>query len=324
MPKRRGREPLDVAPGGVDLGGADAFAARLARLNERQIAELVDEPGNAVGGGEHGVITPALEDGIPLETGDLHLGPQVVHGLVMIEWLEIEPGSDPLRQTLHPGSAEALVHRACSGEDDMNGGKRRGDVRQESHFLEEPGGERVRLVNEDHEPRSAGGEPADTFDDTDPQFPLVDAAIRFADLGEHRLPEGAAGADPGTGEERDVEVVADMLGQLGQQQRLAGAGGADHQPDPFGPTDGPLDPVEGGIDSPRRVVEVGARGGEERAARGGATRGDHRAGRFLVGCTGQAVVLRHPAPTLFRPAGAASSTIAFRRRLFRSSSLVRA
>ena len=136
----------------------------------------------------------------------------------MVERLEVTAHRDPLRQAFHARLPEHLLQSHAPRQHDVHGRQRRGHVGEQPQLLDEPRGQRVRLVDEDHEPRAGGGQPADAFHERDPQVGLVDAAVGFADRRHHRLPQRAAGADAGPREQGHVKVVANVLGHLGQEQ----------------------------------------------------------------------------------------------------------
>ena len=312
--RSRRRETLDLRPGGGDVGGRHPGPAILGHHHERVVAELVHEPRHAVGDAEHGVVNARLEGRIPIEAGRLHLGAHIRDRLSVVERLEVVAGPDPLREALHLRAAQDLLELRRAPEHDVHGRHRRGDVRELPQLFEQPSGERVAFVDEDHEPRAGRGQAADALHDADPQLGFVDAAVGLADLGENRLPQRPPRADAGPREQRHVEVFTHAVGHLRQQERLARARRADHEADSLGAAHEPVEPMERRVDALRRMVEVDSRGGEERTARRVAARGDHRGGR-LPGVS-------RPDPrssarqVWCRPTAVASCTIYRPRRLF--------
>jgi hypothetical protein len=134
----------------------------------------------------------------------------------MVERLQVSANGDPLGEALHPGACEHLLEPQAAGEHDVHRGQGRGHVGEQPQFLDQPRRQRVGLVDQNHQARPRGGEAADPLDQCEPQVALVDAPEGFPDRGHHGLPEGSPRADARPGQERHVEVVADLLGHLRQ------------------------------------------------------------------------------------------------------------
>ena len=193
---RRG-QPLNLPPGPGDVARQHPPPPLLRQIHKRHVADLVDEPRHAVSHREDGVVATAFEDSLPLHTGRLHLRAHVENRFCVVERLQIEPRPDALREALHPCGGENLLQLCRSTEHNMHRRQRCGDIGQQTQLFNQPGGEGGGLVHQHHQPRSGGGQTADAFHHADPQFPLLDPAVRLTDSREDRLPQRAAGADPG-------------------------------------------------------------------------------------------------------------------------------
>ena len=84
----------------------------------------------------------------------MRLCPNVGHRFSVVQWLQIEPTADPLRQALHLWRGQNLFQLSRTGQQDMDGGHRRKDVREQPQFFDEPRGQCIGFVYEHHKPRT--------------------------------------------------------------------------------------------------------------------------------------------------------------------------
>ena len=258
----RRRQPLDLLPRRGDVGGLHPPTG-VGQQDERLVADLVHQPGNAIGSGVDSVVAAGLETGVPIEAGGLGLRPQIGDRFRMIERLEIGANGDPLGKALHLRRPEPLLERRRAGQHDVHRRQRRGRVGQQSQFVDQPQRKRVGLVHQNHEPRAHAGKLPHQFRHRDPQLGLVDPAVGMPKVGEDRLPQGPPGADARAGKQCHLEIIRHALSHLRQQQRLARAGRTDHQRNPLGAADRAIDAMQGGVYQPGRMVELRPRNGHE-------------------------------------------------------------